>query len=50
LCKPTQQLEELPAHVRSMLRGHEFQMIPLTLEKRFRDPVIEGVEEFAGGA
>lgn len=44
----TQQAEELPVHVRSMLRGHEFQLIPLILEERFRDPLLEDTEEFAG--
>jgi hypothetical protein len=30
------------------MRGHEFQLIPIVLQERYKNPVVEAEEEFAG--
>lgn len=40
--------QELDATAISMMRGHEFQLLPMTLDRRFTDWQLAGRAEFAG--
>jgi hypothetical protein len=44
----TDETEALDANSISMIRAHEFQMIPLTLNERFSDTQLEGETEWNG--
>ena len=44
----TGKVEPLDRNTAAAVRSHEFQMIAITLEERYRSPQVEGYENFAG--
>jgi hypothetical protein len=44
----TGRIETLDDNSVAMLRGHEFQMIPIVLHERFTNSAVEGLKDFAG--
>jgi ketosteroid isomerase-like protein len=43
----TAEVSPLSKENAAMMRGHEFQMIPMVLRERYLNPVVEAVEDFA---